>query len=134
MKTVIVFGNPDLPTDSLPVRIMPALMKKRPDLDIRHLDPNEEWEVPAEISVIDTVAGLKEPRLFAGLDEFTDSGPRVSMHDFDAYTNLKLMMKLGKIRAVRVIGLPPELDEAVALTFCLASMPMPASGAVDRSR
>lgn len=130
-ETVIVFGNPDLPGDSLPVRLMPALRTEWPDLDIRHLDPNEEWEVPAEITVIDTVVGLEKPRLFQGLDEFADSNPRVSMHDFDAYTNLKLLMKLGKIRTVRVIGLPPDLDKAAALAFCLSTL---GAGVVDRQR
>ena len=116
--TVIVFGNPDLPQDSLPLKLLPELKRRRPDLDIRRLDPNEEWDIPADITVIDTVINLKVPRLFDNLDAFV-AGPRLTLHDFDAYANLRLMLKIGRIRTVRVIGLPPTVETTSALNYCL---------------
>lgn len=121
--TIIVFGNPDLKMDSLPVRLLPRLRSARPDLDFRHLDPNEEWDLPADITVIDTVMGLDRPRVFETLDAF-QSGPRLTMHDFDAYMNLRLLMKLGRLRSVRIIGLPPTLTEEAGLGFCLEALPV----------
>lgn len=118
---VLVFGNPDVAMDSLPVRLLPALRAACSKIDFRHLDPNEEWTVPAKISIIDTVVNLDEPRVFESLAAF-QSGPRLSMHDFDAYANLQLMMKIGRLRAVRVIGLPPDLDEATATEFCCQAL------------
>ncbi len=120
--TVLVFGNPDLPSDSLPVRILPELQRRLPDVEFLHLDPNEEWELPEEITVIDTVVGVKEPRVFPGLDDFSPA-PNLSMHDFDAYANLRLLMKLGRLKSVRVVGLPPSMDETAAADWAAENLP-----------
>ncbi len=118
---VFVFGNPDLPMDSLPLRILPELRKRLPDIDFQVKDPNEEWDVPEELTVIDTVVGLKEPRVFDGLDAFS-SAPRLTMHDFGAYANLRLLQKIGRLRKIRIVGLPPNLKEADALNITIAGL------------
>ncbi len=118
---VFVFGNPDLPMDSLPLRILPELRKRLPDIDFQVKDPNEEWDVPEELTVIDTVVGLKEPRVFDGLDAFS-SAPRLTMHDFDAYANLKLLQKIGRLKKIRIIGLPPNLTKTSALSFAVGNV------------
>src|SRR3989338_8707865 len=53
--TVFVFGNAALEQDSLPLCILPELQKKFPQIEFRALDPNEEWDAPKEMIVIDTV-------------------------------------------------------------------------------
>ncbi len=118
---VFVFGNPDLPMDSLPLRILPELRKRLPDIDFQVKDPNEEWDVPEELTVIDTVVGLKEPRVFDSLDAFS-AAPRLTMHDFDAYANLRLLQKIGKIKIVVVIGLPTDMDETLAADFTIGRL------------
>jgi hypothetical protein len=122
--TVIVFGNPNLNFDARPVQLLPALRNAFPDIDFRHLDPNEEWRVPPELTVIDTVINLKEPRLFESLAAF-QAGPRLTMHDFDAFSNLQLMLKIGKLKSVRVIGLPPLCEEQLAIDFCRQALDQP---------
>jgi len=114
--TVFVFGNPDLAMDSLPLRLLPELRRRLPGVDLQVKDPNEEWDVPEELTVIDTVVGISEPRLFPSLDDFA-SAPRLSMHDFDAFANLRLLQKIGRLKSVRVIGLPPDWDETAAAEF-----------------
>ena len=119
--TVFIFGNPDLPEDSLPLKLLPGLRKLRPDIIFATKDPNEEWEVPPELTVIDTVVGITEPRVFGSLEDFT-AAPRFSMHDFDAYANLKLLQKLGRLKSVRVIGLPPDAEPLAATAFIQRSL------------
>ena len=111
---VYVFGNPDLPADSLPLRILPELEKNFPRVQFRVKDPNEEWDVPEELVVIDTVQGVNKVTVFNDLARFI-AAPRVTMHDFDALANLRYLQKLGKLKKIKIIGVPPAMDEAAAL-------------------
>lgn len=111
---IFVFGNEDLKEDSLPLRILPALRKQFPNINFEVKDPNEEWEVPAELIIIDTAFGVDHVTIFDDLDKFSKT-PRISMHDFDALTNLRYLKKLGKIKDIKIIGMPPEMEETDAL-------------------
>lgn len=110
MKNVFVFGNPDLETDSLPVKMLPKLQEAFPYITFTILDPNEEWTVPKHMIIIDTVLGIKEITVFDDLHAFI-SAPRVTCHDFDAYMNLQFLLKLGKITSTRIIGIPAGQPE-----------------------
>jgi len=101
--------------DALPLRILPKLRAQFPEISFATLDPNEEWDIPDPFVVIDTVVGLTDVHLFKSLDEFS-TAPTVSVHDFDALFNLRYLAKLGKLKGVRIIGIPPEMDEVKALT------------------
>ena len=114
MTTIHVFGNPDITLDALPLRILERLRIRFPHIHFVTLDPNEEWEIPDPFVIIDTVVGSTEVHLFLSLDEFSAS-PIVSMHDFDALFNLRYLSKLGKLGTVRIIGVPPGMDDETAL-------------------
>lgn len=111
---VHVFGNPDLPVDSLPLRILPALRERFPAVEFAVKDPNEEWDVPERFVMIDTVLGIDAPAVFTDLSAFVPA-KGVSMHDFDAYANLRLLQKIGRLRDVFIVGLPPQMDEGQAV-------------------
>jgi len=113
MRT-FVFGNEDHEMDSLPVAILPTLRKQFPMHDFIFQDPNEDWDMSESFWVIDTVVGLPEPHLFDSLDKFVQ-GPRMSMHDFDALSNLRFLQKLGKLPPIKIIGLPPKISQDDAL-------------------
>ena len=116
---VFVFGNPDLDFDSFPLRILPRLKKQLPKIDFEIKDPNEEWEISEnELIIIDTVIGIDKPMVFESLESFS-TPPRISMHDFDAYTNLKYLQKLGKIKKIEIIGLPSMISKDVAIEFAI---------------
>ena len=116
---VFVFGNPDLDFDSLPMLLLPELQKKLPEIDFEIKDPNEEWEVSeSELIIIDTVVGIDKPTVFENLENFS-APPRVSAHDFDAYTNLKYLQKLRKIKKIEIIGLPSMISKDVAIEFAI---------------
>ncbi len=106
---IFVFGNPIVETDSLPITLLPALREQFSGVTFTTLDPNENWNVPRHMYIIDTVVGIEEPRVFETLEGFMAS-PRVSCHDFDAYANIMLMKKLGKIDGVTIVGVPPNLE------------------------
>ena len=123
--TIFVFGNPDLAMDSLPLRLLPLLQKKFPEHTFVSVDPNEEWDLPPhqnfgsggvseKLIMIDTVVGIDEVKIFTDLDAFSRT-PSVTMHDFDALSNIRYMQKLGKIKEIKIIGIPPTLSEATAL-------------------
>lgn len=112
--TIYVFGNPDLPADSLPLRILPVLRARFPQAQFEVKDPNEEWDVPEELVIIDTVQGVSEVTVFEDIAKFA-AAPRVTMHDFDVLTNLRYLQKLGKLKKIKIIGVPPTMDEVDAL-------------------
>jgi len=119
--TVFVFGNAALEQDSLPLRILPDLETRFPGVSFQVLDPNEEWDVPKEMIVIDTVMGIKDITVFDGLEQFS-AAPRVSLHDFDAYANLRLLSKLGKLKNIKIIGVPADIDRNNAILQICAIM------------
>jgi len=106
---VYVFGNEDLAMDSLPLKMLPALKKKFPRIDFVVKDPNEEWDDVENIVIMDTVMGIDKITIFDSLKSFVRS-PRFSLHDFDAYTNLLFLQKLGKIKKIKIIGIPMRHD------------------------
>lgn len=112
---IFVFGNPDIAMDSTPLAIIPQLTHACPHLSFQILDPNEEWDVPAHMYIIDTVVGITRVTVFEDLSQFMNA-PRVTCHDFDAYANLMLLKKLGKVERVTVIGVPPTTESRTKTT------------------
>jgi len=112
--TVFVFGNPDIDIDALPLRILNNLKNKFPEIEFKVLDPNEEWDIPKEMIILDTVLGIDGVKLFNNLEVFSDS-PRISVHGFDAYFNLKYLKKLGKLKKIKIIGVSPTISKKEAI-------------------
>jgi len=108
-KNVYVLGNPVVPSDGLPLKIVSKLQKRLPKFSFVHFDPTEEinLETQQELILIDTVIGIKQVTKFDNLKKFLLS-PRVSVHDFDLSVSLRLLEKLGKIKKVTIIGMPTK--------------------------
>jgi len=113
-KTIFIFGNQELDIDSLPLKILPGLRQLFLSINFEAKDSNEEWSVPEKMIVIDTVVGLKKVTIFEDFDSF-DSAPRLTMHDFDALANLRYLKKLGKLKEIMIIGVPPNMSENEAI-------------------
>jgi hypothetical protein len=111
---VYIFGNKDLAFDSLPLRILPKLNKKFPELNFQIKDPNEELDVSNPFLVLDTVVGIDKVVVFTKLKEFSLS-PNLTLHDFDVFSNFKLLEKLGKLPKIKIIGIPPIITESEAV-------------------
>ena len=115
---IFIFGNPDLKFDSLPIQLLPKLKQSFPHDEFIFTDPNEEWDVPEDLRIIDTVVGIKSPMIFNSLLTFKRS-PNVTLHDFDAYANLRLLQKIGKLKNIKIFGIPPDVKPDEALNFLI---------------
>mgnify|MGYP001591749371 CR=1 FL=1 len=107
---IYIFGNKDLEFDSLPLRILPELKRRFPQIEFEIKDPNEELDIPEELIIIDTVSGIDSVKVFSDLKNFA-AHPNVSLHDFDLYSNLRYLGKLGKLKEIKIIGVPPTISE-----------------------
>lgn len=107
-KIVHILGNPLVVQDRLPLKIIPALRKVLPRFDFIHLDPTEEFATTKQdLIIIDTVINIERVTCFNDLSNLSIS-PRNTVHDFDLTVSLKLLQKLGKLRKITIIGIPPK--------------------------
>lgn len=107
MLTVFVFGNPDVPEDSLPLQIVKKL--KFPEIHFQIINPNDDLPIVDHPLIFDTVYGLSGPTILteADLDKLILS-PHTTAHDYDLGFQLKYLRKLGKIKTFTIVGVPPE--------------------------
>lgn len=113
--TIFICGNPLLPEDNLPIRLMPELTKQFPDLDFAYLDPTENLKPEnGEIYIIDTVKDIDRVMLIDNIDQI-QLDRIVSLHDFDLAFNLKLLFKIGKLNKVVIFGVPDKIEDSLAL-------------------
>lgn len=116
-KKVLVFGNILLKEDSLPLRIMPVLQEKIPSMEFVVFDPNEQLEKEGkDLVILDTVLGIGKVTVFSEKDlERLEMEKRYSAHDFDLGFSLRFLLKLGKIKSVKILGVPPRYPEEKAV-------------------
>jgi Ni,Fe-hydrogenase maturation factor len=106
---IYVSGNKLVKKDSLPLKIMPKLRKHFPEIEFKELDPTEN--LPSEnLIVIDTVLGIDKVKIFSDIDSFK-SASNYSVHDYDFLFELKLNKKLGKLKNIKILGIPANLTE-----------------------
>lgn len=112
---ILVFGNPMLRNDSMPIRLLPDLRKRFPDIEFREFDPNENLEREGrDLNIIDTVQGIEKVTILSDIDSF-QSSPRISMHDFDLGYSLRLLKKLKLVDSVKIFGVPTMIAKEEAL-------------------
>ncbi len=112
---VLVFGNPLVPKDSMPLRLMGKLRKMFPELEFKEFDPSENLEKEGrELNIIDAVEDIKKVMLITDIDRIKLSKV-YSMHDFDLGYSLKLLKKLNYIDCVRIFCVPMRISEKKAL-------------------
>jgi len=117
---VLVFGNPLLGDDSLPLRLLPKLRERFPSAEFVEFDPEDGLEKEAKrgaLLIIDTVQGIRKVSLLTEKDVGRlELCGRCSMHDFDLAWGLKILQKLGLLGEVRIIGVPARMGEKQALS------------------
>lgn len=108
---ILIFGNPLLREDGIPLRILPRLRERFPDIEFKEFDPNEELEAEGRnIRIIDTVQGIKKVTLINDI-EAIKSATVYTMHDFDLGYSLKLLKKLHYLDSVVIFGVPMGIRE-----------------------
>ncbi len=110
-KIIHIFGNPLLDFDSLPLKLAPKLKKIFPEIDFVISDPNENLKpIDQEFFIIDSVEGIEKVTLIENLDQLKTE-KKYSLHDLDLAFNLKLLQKIGKLKKVKILGVPMKEDE-----------------------
>lgn len=121
-KTIHIFGNPLLDFDNLPIKLVPKLKKNFPEIDFVITDPSENLKpINGELIIIDTVEGIKKVVVIDDLEKI-QTGKIFSLHDFDLAFNLKLLKKIGKLKKVKIFGVPMKGDEEEILEELTASI------------
>ena len=114
-KTIHIFGNPLLDFDNLPIKLAPKLEKLFPEIDFIITDPSENLEpIDGELIIIDTVEEIEKVILIDDISKL-ETGKIYSLHDFDLAFNLKLLQKIGKLKSVKIFGVPMKGDEEKVL-------------------
>ena len=113
---VSVFGNPDVKIDSLVVKLVPKLQKKFSELEIRVEDPSEGLKPPEKGMwvILDVAKGVDRIRVFEDLDKLVTE-KWVSLHDYDVSMELKLLKRIGKVKEIKIVAVPMEMDKKKAL-------------------
>lgn len=113
MKKIYVFGNPLVKEDSIPLRLLPDLIKSFPKVTFVVTDPNENFPTQGEkdLIILDTVIGIKKPTVLNLSDFDKNKSTPVSPHDYDLLFHLLLLKKLKKIKYVKIIGIPMSFKE-----------------------
>ncbi len=112
---IYVCGNPLVKEDSLPLRILPELRKRFPEINFVEFEPTEDLPEEENLVIIDTVINAKDVMLIDNIDQFVQT-KALSLHDFDLGLNLKLAKKLGKLKSVKIIGVPARMPEGAVLS------------------
>lgn len=114
--SISVFGNPDLPSDSVPVRLVPELQEKFPDVSFVVEDPNEiDLPKQGKWVILDTVRGLDEVSWLSVDDIVRSQGGGMTAHDYDLSTLLLLAKKLDASFEPNILGIPEGMTEKQAL-------------------
>jgi Ni,Fe-hydrogenase maturation factor len=114
-KTIYIFGNPMLDFDNLPLKLASKLEKTFPEIDFVITDPSENLKpINDELIVIDTVEGIENVVLIDDIEKL-ETAKIHSLHDFDLAFNLKLLQKIGRLKSVKIFGVPMSGDEEKVL-------------------
>jgi Ni,Fe-hydrogenase maturation factor len=117
MKTVVLcFGNEFVEMDSLPIILYKELKGKIPNVDFVQCESLNEImdHINHErVFILDTIKGIKEISIINDL-EILKNRKIYTLHDFDLSIYLKLIGKIGKIKNLRIIGIPVGYDKETA--------------------
>ncbi len=107
---VYIVGNSTLRQDSLPLQMVDSLKKALPKVEFVIVDPNENFPPPGEkdLVILDTVLGIKEPKILNLTDFENYKKTPISPHDYDLLIHLLLLKKMNKINNVKIIGVLPN--------------------------
>lgn len=116
VQTIYVLGNADFTEDSLPLRLIPWLEKEFEGISFKILDPTENFPEEEYLILIDTVLNTDIVRVLDDVEKIISS-PNYSVHDFDLGTQLRLMKKIGRLKEVAIICVPPPSKINVEKAF-----------------
>lgn len=114
---ILVFGNSLVKEDSLALRIMPNLQEEFKEIEFKELDPAENLEDEIEdgkLIILDVAEGIEKVIMLDKIEQLK-TNKICSMHDFDLAYNLKILKKIGKLKEIKIIAIPQDMDEKEAV-------------------
>ncbi len=115
IKTILVFGNPLVKKDRLPLMLMPELRKAFPQIEFKEFDAVEDLQKEGKILyILDSVEGIDQVEVITDID-MLQVNKIYSVHDFDLAYSLKLLKKMDMVDKVVIFGVPMKIrkDQAV---------------------
>lgn len=116
-KNILIFGNPLVEKDNLILKLLPKLKQNHPTINFIHIDPTENLDsFGPDLTIIDVIVNISHPMIITDINQL--NLPNVnSMHDFDLAYNLKLLINIGKIKNIKIYGLPHNMPEDKAVEW-----------------
>ncbi|MFO0703207.1 MAG: hypothetical protein U0525_00590 [Patescibacteria group bacterium] len=108
-KIVYVFGNEDVEMDAKTFEYVEKLKHDFDKLEFVRVSPNSDvpFSNKEDVIIFDTVLGIDNIHIFSEKDiDKVQLSPRTSVHDFDLGFQIKYLLKLGKLKKIRIIGIP----------------------------
>lgn len=121
---LLVFGNILVEKDNLALKLIPKLSEAFPDIEFKEFDPVESLENEIEdksLFILDVAEGIGDVMIVDNMDKLELIG-KYSMHDFDLAYNLKLLKKIGKLKNIRIIAVPWDMNEDEAIVGAVNSI------------
>jgi len=115
---IYIAGNELFEEDSFPIKILELLKKDFREVEFCMFDPTEDFPDEENLFIIDTIINIDKVVMFNYDDLKNVSFQKTySLHDYDLGTHLLLLKKIGKLREVAIIGVPPlsKIDEKAAI-------------------
>ncbi len=108
---ILVFGNPWVEKDSLPLKLLPRLRAAFPEIEFKEMAPEEDLhEEGRALCILDAVEGIERAQVIEDLGRLALVRP-VSLHFFDLAHNLKLLKAAGYLDSAKIFGVPMGLQE-----------------------
>ena len=116
MKKILIFGNHLVKQDNLPLRILPQLKQKFPNIEFKEIDSTEnlqqELDENKNLTIIDTAIDIQEIKTITlkTQDDFKklQLPNSLSMHDFDLAYNLRLLKKVNFLILCLKVKIPTK--------------------------
>lgn len=110
MATVLCFGNEFLKEDSLAKKIADEIKLDGFEfIKSDNVDDVLNYAGSDKLYILDVVENIEKTMLIRNIDELKSS-KICTLHDFDLGFYLKLLKEIGKIKEIRIIGIPQEGD------------------------
>jgi len=115
LKKILVFGNPLVRRDSLPLKLIDDLRNEFPNIEFKEFDSIEEIQNEGDtLYILDSVEKIKKAMVITDLDQLA-TNKIYSVHDFDLATILKILKKIGVIKKIIIFGVPMNIQHSQAL-------------------
>ena len=107
---ILCFGNPLVEEDSMAKKIADSINIKGVEIVYCNNADDVLNYVDDEIIIIDVIKNINEVVIFDDIDKIKEN-TIVTLHDFDLGFFLKVLKSIGRVKKVKIIGVPQEGDE-----------------------